>query len=63
MYEKQIKEIRKNPISTSEYRSRMTEKAAKKTAENDLRKSQRTCERLDSDNVSELSNFLFCIKI
>lgn len=50
-----LKEIRSNTVSPNEYRSRMTEKVILKQIEGDLRKSQRMCERFDSDNVRKVN--------
>lgn len=50
VYEMKLKEIRSNTVSPNEYRSRITEKVILKQIEGDLRKSQRMCERFDSDN-------------
>lgn len=55
VYEMKLKEIRSNTVSPNEYRSRITEKVILKQIEGDLRKSQRMCERFDSDNVRKVN--------
>ncbi|XKL62669.1 hypothetical protein PGB90_002502 [Kerria lacca] len=49
IYEKRKQEISKNSISTNEFRFRLTEKIIQKQIEGDFRKSQKICERLDTD--------------
>lgn len=51
IYEKRKQEISKNSISTNEFRFRLTEKIIQKQIEGDFRKSQKICERLDTDCV------------
>lgn len=51
----QMKEFRAKKsatVSTSEYRSRITEQNLQRQTRGDLRKSQKACENLDATNVS-----------
>lgn len=49
--DRKIEALRKNTISTTEYRSRITERVVQKQTESDLRKSQKICEHLDVEKV------------
>lgn len=51
LLDKKMKELRKNAISPTEYRSRITERVIQKQTLGDFRKSQKICEFLDTEKV------------